>query len=93
MPGPPTALVWAPSVFTVVLGHQPINVNLRATSARFLFSRDHLPEDPSISPYLRLFIVGAAEAANVDKLIRRRRISLQRDNHLKPIPPPIPPPT
>jgi hypothetical protein len=27
------ALVWATSVFTVVLGHQPLNVNLRATSA------------------------------------------------------------
>ncbi len=36
-------------------------------------------------PYLRLFIVGAA-AANVAKLIRRRRISLKRDNHPKPIP-------
>ena len=32
---------------------------------------------PSISPYL----------GNVAKLIRRRRISLKRDNHLEPIPP------
>jgi hypothetical protein len=34
MPGPPMALVWATSVFTVFVGHQPLlNMNLRATTA------------------------------------------------------------
>ena len=31
------------------------------------------------------------KAANVAKLIRRRRISLKHDNHLEPIPPPTHP--
>jgi hypothetical protein len=34
LPRPPMAFVWATSVFTVVLGHQPLNVKLRATSLR-----------------------------------------------------------
>jgi hypothetical protein len=44
MPGPPMALVWT-SVFTVVLGHHPLNVNSRATSARFQLCRP-----PAASP-------------------------------------------
>ena len=44
----PTALVLATSVLTVVLGHQPINVNLRATGPMpdscCLGHQRHLPE-------------------------------------------------
>ena len=52
MPGPPMALVWATSVFTVFLGHQPLNMNLRATSARFLLSRPPAASPREIGVYL-----------------------------------------
>jgi hypothetical protein len=52
---------------------------------------DHLPEAGntyigihpmrSARPYLRLLIVGAAEGGERRQLIRRRHISLKRDNH------------
>jgi hypothetical protein len=54
---------------------------------------DHLPEAGNIyisihsSAHPSAYSLWAPpKAANVAKLIRRRRISLKRDNHLKPIP-------
>ena len=53
---------------------------------------DHLPEAGNI--YISIHSSAHPSAyslwapPNVAKLIRRRRISLKRDNHLEPIPPP-----